>query len=599
MKMKNLFKTLLLSAVVLTAGTLVSCKDDDPNEGRYEGIPTISVSPTDLAVTLTGGTTEAVTITTEAEWTISIPSDASDITASKTSGFGNGSVTFTVPAHAERNVTVTVTATGYYNNTPLTKTATINIAQNEGGESLEGTIASITETGSYTINNAVVVGTYDSGFVMTDRSKLYFLVYMFNSQSNPDPQVPAVGSVVNVSGSVVDHNGMLQFDHTATVTPTGETQQVDLGEPAAYGYEEMKAYKSNPSYVYVKYTGTLSVNKTYYNVLFAEGTDTQGSISYPNPELNVASYNGKVVDVTGFLVGTSSSSYVNTCCTAISENTTTPSISATAPATFASAGETLNVTYTTQNLGSNQVFAEVTGEGFSAGTPANGTVAVTAAANSGADRSGSLRLYIAASEGGTALAETTVTLEQKGDVVIKYTLIDNVGDLTAGKYLMAGYSEEYKNGDNTTTFAPYSYHIWVGTASTDGPKKQDLETVNYQFENSVLTINPNLSEQDAKKGKAAEIELVAVDGKDNTYYIISDGKYLSTVNYTTNRYLQLSDVKGEWVMSNHDKGGINLTTTDGTNSIILGTAGASYNMLRSYKSPASSLVYGVCFFKAQ
>ena len=590
MKMKNLFKTLLLSAVVLTAGTLVSCKDDDPNEGRYEGIPTISVSPTDLAVTLTGGTTEAVTITTEAEWTISIPSDASDITASKTSGFGNGSVTFTVPAHAERNVTVTVTATGYYNNTPLTKTATINIAQNKGGESLEGTIASITETGTYTINDAVVVGTYDSGFVMTDRSKLYFLVYMFNSQSNPDPQVPAVGTVVNVSGSVVDHNGMLQFDNTATVTPTGETQQVDLGEPAAYGYEEMKAYKSNPSYVYVKYSGTLSVSGNYYNVLFAEGTDTQGSISYPNPELNVASFKGKVVDVTGFLVGTAGSSYVNTCCTAIAENTTTPSISATAPATFASAGETLNVTYTTQNLGSNKVFAEVTGEGFSAGTPADGTVAVTAAANTGTDRSGSLRLYIAASEGGTALAETTVTLEQKGDVVIKYTLIDNVGDLTAGKYLMAGYSESYD--DNT--FAPYSYHIWVGTVN-----KGDIETVNYQFSESLLTINPNLSDQDAKKGKAAEIELVAVDGKENTYYIMSNGQYLSTSSYTTNRKMQLSDVKGEWVVSAHEKGGIMLTTSDGTNAIILGTAGASYNMLRSYKAPAQSLLYGVCFFKAQ
>ena len=596
MKMKNLFKTLLLSAVVLTAGTLVSCKNDDPNEGRYEGIPTISVSPTDLAVTLTGGTTEAVTITTEAEWTISIPSDASDITASKTSGFGNGSVTFTVPAHAERNVTVTVTATGYYNNTPLTKTATINIAQNEGGESLEGTIASITKTGSYTINDAVVVGTYDSGFVMTDRSKLYFLVYMFDKDLNPDPQVPAVGTVVNVSGDVVDHNGMLQFNYTATVTPTGETQQVDLGEPAAYGYEEMKAYKSNPSYVYVKYTGTLSVNKTYYNVLFAEGTDTQGSISYPNPELNVASFNGKVVDVTGFLVGTSGSSYVNTCCTAISENTTTPSISATAPATFASAGETLNVTYTTQNLGSNQVFAEVTGEGFSAGTPANGTVAVTAAANSGADRSGSLRLYIAASEGGTALAETTVALEQKGDVVLKYTLIDKVANLSAGKYLMAGYATEGNSGK--VQFAPYSYHIWVGSISSSGSNR-DLETVNYQFSDGVLTINPNLSEQDAKKGKATEIELVAVDGKENTYYIMSNGQYLSTSSYTTNRRMQLSDTQGEWVVSAHEKGGITLTTSDGTNAIILGTGDASYDLLRSYKAPAQSLLYGVCLIKAK
>lgn len=458
--MKNLFRTLLLAAVVLTAGTLASCKDKEENTNRYEGIPTISVSPADLAVTLTGGTTEAVTITTEAEWTVSIPSDASDITVSKTSGFGNGSITFTVPAHAERNVAVTVTATGYYNNQPLTKSATINIAQNESGESLEGTIASITEAGSYTINNAVVVGTYDSGFVMTDRSKLYFLVYMFDKTSNPNPQVPAVGSVVNVSGEVVDHNGMLQFNYTATVTPTGETQQVDLGEPAAYGYEEMKAYKSNPSYVYVKYTGTLSVNKTYYNVLFAEGTDTQGSISYPNPELNVASYNGKVIDVTGFLVGTSGSSYVNTCCTAISENTSTPSISATAPSTFAAAGETLNVTYTTQNLGSNQIFAEVTGEGFSAGTPANGTVAVTAAANNeSVAKSGTLTLYIAASEGGEHLAEAVVALKQAPytEAGASYQPVTSAPADWSGQYVVGYVDGETcyiidakKNGDSAT-----------------------------------------------------------------------------------------------------------------------------------------------------
>lgn len=462
MKMKNLFKTLLLSAVVLTAGTLASCKDDDTNEGRYEGIPTISVSPTDLAVTLTGGTTEAVTITTEAEWTISIPSDASDITASKTSGFGNGSVTFTVPAHAERNVTVTVTATGYYNNSPLTKTATINIAQNEGGESLEGTIASITKTGTYTINDAVVVGTYDSGFVMTDRSKLYFLVYMFDKNMNPDPQVPAVGTVVNVSGDVVDHNGMLQFNYTTTVTPTGETQQVDLGEPAAYGYEEMKAYKSNPSYVYVKYTGTLSVSNNYYNILFAEGTDTQGSISYPNPELNVASYNGKVVDVTGFLVGASGSSFVNTCCTAISENSdvVTLSVDPTSLA-FDAVGGTKDINITTQNADGfsiNTTFSGNDASSFSASVEGN-VVKVTATENAGAARSATLKIAIM--DGATEKASVEVPISQAEAGAMSITM-----DFAA---------QGYENAQDVTslTVAPITATFSGGTNTNYPPKYYD------------------------------------------------------------------------------------------------------------------------------
>lgn len=84
---------------------------------------------------------------------------------------------------------------------------------------------------------------------------------------------------------------------------------------------------------------------------------------------------------------------------------------------FAAAGESKEVTYTAENLGSNQVFAAVSGENasqFSANF-SNGTVTVTALENTETTaKTATLTLYIAASEGGEHLAEAIVTLTQAG-----------------------------------------------------------------------------------------------------------------------------------------------------------------------------------------
>lgn len=84
---------------------------------------------------------------------------------------------------------------------------------------------------------------------------------------------------------------------------------------------------------------------------------------------------------------------------------------------FAAAGESKEVTYTAENLGSNQVFATVSGENasqFSANV-SNGTVTVTALENTETTaKTATLTLYIAASEGGEHLAEATVALTQAG-----------------------------------------------------------------------------------------------------------------------------------------------------------------------------------------
>lgn len=84
---------------------------------------------------------------------------------------------------------------------------------------------------------------------------------------------------------------------------------------------------------------------------------------------------------------------------------------------FAAAGERKEVTYTAENLGSNQVFATVSGENASqfSATVDNGTVTVTAVENTETTtKTATLTLYIAASEGGEHLAEATVALTQAG-----------------------------------------------------------------------------------------------------------------------------------------------------------------------------------------
>lgn len=84
---------------------------------------------------------------------------------------------------------------------------------------------------------------------------------------------------------------------------------------------------------------------------------------------------------------------------------------------FAAAGESKEVTYTAKNLGSNQVFAAVSGENASQFSAAvdNGTVTVTALENTETTaKTATLTLYIAASEGGEHLDEAIVELTQAG-----------------------------------------------------------------------------------------------------------------------------------------------------------------------------------------
>lgn len=108
---------------------------------------------------------------------------------------------------------------------------------------------------------------------------------------------------------------------------------------------------------------------------------------------------------------------------------------------FAAAGESKEVTYTAENLGSNQVFAAVSGENASqfSATVGNGTVTVTAAENTETTaKTATLTLYIAASEGGEHLAEATVALTQAGvpSGEAAYVKVTTTPDSWEGEYLI-------------------------------------------------------------------------------------------------------------------------------------------------------------------
>lgn len=128
--MKNIFRSLLYSAMVLVAGFAASCTENEEGTGGYQGIPTIKVTPASLNVALAGGTTEQVVVETPAEWTLDI--DTEGVIASAFSGNGDAVITFEVPAaEAMRTIKATFTATGYVSGYPITKKASVSISQSD------------------------------------------------------------------------------------------------------------------------------------------------------------------------------------------------------------------------------------------------------------------------------------------------------------------------------------------------------------------------------------------------------------------------------------------------------------------------------------
>lgn len=268
-------------------------------------------------------------------------------------------------------------------------------------------------------------------------------------------------------------------------------------------------------------------------------------------------------------------------------DSSTPMITGVTPASlsFEAAGGEKTLTVSVINQGNNQLSVSGLTAPLSA-TVSGLTVTVKADPNTGTQPVNQM-LTITLANGNSKEVPVTL-LGVGGGEGGTYTLIDNLSNLSAGTYLMAGFRAkgEAQSGSATepNPAAEDYYGVWTGEMIT-GNGKTDCETLQMTFANGELTkIDANVT------NSPAEMELVAVDGKSNTYYIKCNGQYLASGSKS--RSLSLGADPAEWVFSMVDNrlvaanGGCSLQTVDSSFK----------TMIRGYAS-ATQGKHGIYFFK--
>ena len=277
--------------------------------------------------------------------------------------------------------------------------------------------------GNYKLADATIVGVHQKGvmFAQEVSGTVYYVLGFNNSWTTQtsNPYIGSIGKLADVQGAVQDRYGLYQFS-TFEVT-TGSDSSLQLPTPETFDATAIDAYTKDPGYKYIKVSGVLNIEEgssyNTYTITVAGVSDKTITFAYGLDDMFSGVANGDVVDASGIALGyDSSNSKLNIMLTSISKNTSTPAVTiTTTPSTFAAEGGTQDITFTVSNAGSNKVYAKVEGTGFSVPTgEVTSPVKVTAEANEGAAREATLTIYAAASEGGAAVAQATVTLKQSG-----------------------------------------------------------------------------------------------------------------------------------------------------------------------------------------
>lgn len=279
-------------------------------------------------------------------------------------------------------------------------------------------IGEITAAGDYKAEGTVVA-CGKQAYIIADNTGA-MMVYHYDSGRTVGEKISISGAVTVYANESGTSKGTPQFSDNATVEvlSTGNDWAY---QPTVLDGAGMDAILTGELVCKeIQFEGNLEISGNHMNVTIPGASTAIGSIKYVETS-TVEAYNGKDIIVKGYYVGYSSNMYVNVLPYSVEEAnpSTDPAIKADPTSlSFAAAGESKEVTYTAENLGSNQVFATVSGENasqFSAATVDNGTVTVTALENTETTaKTATLTLYIAASEGGEHLAEATVALTQAG-----------------------------------------------------------------------------------------------------------------------------------------------------------------------------------------
>ena len=310
MLMKKMFKSLLMSALVLTAGAFVACEGPETDEQtKFEGQPEITAVADVDGVTLEGGVV-TVTVTSNAPWSAEV--NAEDVTLSKTSGNGDATVTVTVPAAtAARDIKVTFTAVGYMMGIELTATSEVNFVQNATGKA---SISSITPeaVGSgleVSLENVLVVATGSQAYVIADESGAMIVYNASHGRT--------VGEMINISGQVTVYTSTTGSVYTPQFSSDAVVEVVSTGNEVSHNpvLVEGEAFANlveNTVAKEIEFVATWEVSGNYVN-LNVDGSSKQGSIKYVDNG-QYSSFAGQAVVVKGYYVGLSvsgSNNYVN------------------------------------------------------------------------------------------------------------------------------------------------------------------------------------------------------------------------------------------------------------------------------------------------
>lgn len=376
------------------------------------------------------------------------------------------------------------------------------------------TIAQITAAGQYEIEAATVVATYTGGFVMSDETAS-ILVFLGYGAEN----IPAVGDVVSVSGSVTSYGDALQFAEGSSVTKTG-TATVEYPNPTEITESNIGGLMEKPVVTYVKMTGTLSVSGNYYNIKFTFDSNYTGSISGPNADLNAGSYDGQMITVEGYFVNNGSKNgggkYFTVVATKITPDTSNPIVTfTTQPTTFAASNpEPQTLTYTVTNVEASAVEFVVEG---------------TNADKFTAEKSGETVVVKAVGDNTTDAAYTaTLVAKVNGETLASVDLKQNgAGGSTAkGFESMAQFISDGSTtsnpgslGDETTANGETASGFKLGTGSKSGA-----------FESAAVGVTGD---------KTLGFYAVAWKGKKATLYIkVNNG---GTINGTSTFELNAND----------------------------------------------------------